>query len=194
MRKIILASTSPRRKELLEQIGLEFLIEPSGYEEDMNQKMSPEELARFLSHQKALDVAEKHKGEDSLVIGADTFIAFEGGVLGKPHTAEKAKEMLSAMSGKAHSVLSGFTIIDTKDDKIISKAVETRVYFRDLSEEEINAYIASGEPLDRAGAYEIQGLGGLLVDKIEGDYTNIVGLPVTEVALALKEFGVNILK
>ncbi|KKQ83862.1 MAG: septum formation protein Maf, partial [Candidatus Woesebacteria bacterium GW2011_GWB1_38_8] len=92
MRKIILASTSPRRKELLEQIGLEFLIEPSGYEEDMNQKMSPEELARFLSHQKALDVAEKHKGEDSLVIGADTFIAFEGGVLGKPHTAEKAKE------------------------------------------------------------------------------------------------------
>ena len=194
MRKIILASTSPRRKELLEQIGLEFLIEPSGYEEDMNQKMSPEELARFLSHQKALDVAEKHKGEDSLVIGADTFIAFEGGVLGKPHTAEKAKEMLSAMSGKAHSVLSGFTIIDTKDDKIISKAVETRVYFRDLSEEEINAYIASGEPLDRAGAYEIQGLGGLLVYKIEGDYTNIVGLPVTEVALALKEFGVNILK
>ena len=194
MRKIILASTSPRRKELLEQIGLEFLIEPSGYEEDMNQKMSPEELARFLSHQKALDVAEKHKGEDSLVIGADTFIAFEGGVLGKPHTAEKAKEMLSAMSGKAHSVLSGFTIIDTKDDKIISKAVETRVYFRDLSEEEINAYIASGEPLDRAGAYEIQGLGGLLVYKIEGDYTNIVGLPVTEVALALKEVEVNILK
>lgn len=191
MKKIILASSSPRRKDLLNQIGLSFEIDPSNYSEDMSLEMEPLELAKYLSLGKAKDVAQRHK--DSIVIGADTFCTLNGELLGKPGTAENSKKMLQKLSGNAHSVITGFTIIDTETNKQISKAVETKVYFKNLSEKEIDAYVATGEPLDKGGGYAIQGLASLFVKKIEGDYFNIVGLPILPLAEQLKFFGVNII-
>lgn len=191
MKKIILASSSPRRKTLLDQVGLKFDIDPSSYEEDMTLKMEPAKLAEFLSLGKAKDVAKRH--DDAIIISADTVVAVGGEIFGKPKTPEKAKYMLEKMSGKSHSVITGFTIIDTGSGKEISKSVETKVYFKNLSEEEINAYIATGEPLDKGGAYAIQGLAALLVEKIEGDYFNVVGLPILALTEELKNFGIKIL-
>lgn len=190
MKKIILASSSPRRKDLLLHIGLEFEIDPSNYEEDMSLKLEPKELAEYLSLEKAKDVAQRHK--DSIIISADTIVVVEGEVFGKPKTPERARYMLEKLSNKAHSVITAFAIIDTETNKQISKSVETKVYFKNLSEEEINNYIASGEPLDKGGAYAIQGLAGLFVEKIEGDYFNIVGLPIMPLAQELKNFGINV--
>jgi len=186
-----LASQSPRRKQLLEQIGLKFEIDPSNYEEDMSLKMEPNKLAEFLSLGKAKDVARRHK--DSIIISADTIVAIDGEVFGKPKTSERAKYMLQKLSGRGHSVITGFAIIDTETGKEISKSVETKVYFKNLSEKEIDAYIATGEPLDRGGGYAIQGLAALFVEKIEGDYFNIVGLPILALTTELKNFGINIL-
>jgi len=191
MKKIILASQSPRRRDLLKQIGLKFEIDPSNYEEDMSLKMEPNKLAEFLSLGKAKDVAQRHK--DSIIISADTIVAIDGEVFGKPKTPERAKYMLQKFSGKAHSVITGFTIIDTETNKQVSKSVETRVYFKNLSEKEINTYIATGEPLDKGGGYAIQGLAALFVEKIEGDYFNIVGLPILSLTTELKNFDVKIL-
>ena len=191
MKKIILASQSPRRKQLLEQIGLKFEIEPSNYEEDMTLEMTPEKLVEHLSLGKAKDVAGRHK--DAIIISADTIVAMDGEVFGKPKTAERAKEMLEKFSGKAHTVLTGFTVIDGETGKQISKCVATKVYFKNLSEKEIDAYIATGEPLDKGGGYAIQGLAALFVEKIEGDYFNIVGLPILPLTEELKNFGVEVL-
>ncbi|MFH1968613.1 MAG: Maf family protein [bacterium] len=190
MIKIVLASQSPRRKQLLEQIGLDFEIDPSSYEEDMTLKMNPKELAEFLSLGKAKDVAERHK--DSIIISADTIVAVDKEVFGKPKTPEKAKYMLQKLSSRAHSVITGFTIVDTEINKQISKSVETKVYFKNLSEQEIDSYIATGEPLDKGGSYAIQGKAALFVEKIEGDYFNIVGLPIMPIAQELKNFGINV--
>ncbi|OGZ73112.1 MAG: septum formation protein Maf [Candidatus Staskawiczbacteria bacterium RIFCSPLOWO2_01_FULL_38_12b] len=190
MKKIILASSSLRRKNLLEQIGLEFEIDPSNYQEDMNLKMNPRKLAEYLSLRKAQDVALRHK--DSIIIAADTFCVLGKEVLGKPKTKENAKIMLQKLSGKAHSVITGFTIIDTETGKKFSKSIETKVYFKDVPEQEIDAYIATGEPLEFAGSYAIQHLGGLFVEKIEGDYFNIVGLPILPLTVELKKFGINV--
>ena len=191
MKKIILASSSPRRKNLLSQIGLEFEVDPSDYQEDLTLKMEPKELAEHLSLGKAKDVAKRHK--DSIIIAGDTFCVFEKEILGKPHTPERAKEMLQKLNGKSHSIITGFTIIDTETNKQVSKSIETKVYFRNISEEEIDAYIATGEPLEKAGAYAMQHLGGLFIEKIEGDYFNIIGLPILPLSIELKNFGINIL-
>jgi len=191
MKKIILASQSPRRKQLLEQVGLKFEIDSSNYEEDMTLKMDPKKLVEHLSLGKAMDVAERH--DDAIIISADTIVALDGEVFGKPKTAEGAKQMLRKFSGKAHVVLTGFTIIDTGTNKQISKSVETKVYFKNLSEKEIDAYVATGEPLDKGGGYAIQGLAALFVEKIEGDYFNIVGLPILPLSKELKNFSVDIL-
>jgi len=191
MKKIVLASQSPRRRDLLKQIGLEFEIDPSNYQEDMSLDMDPKELAKYLSLQKAKEVAQRHK--NSVIISGDTFCVFGKDILGKPHTEEKAKIMLQKLSGNVHSVITGFAIIDTETNKYISKSVETKVYFRDIPEEEINTYIASGEPLEKAGAYAMQHFGGLFVEKIEGDYFNIIGLPILPLAKELKNFDINIL-
>lgn len=191
MKTIILASASPRRKALLEKIGLRFEVEPSDYEEDMPLGLEPHELARKISLEKAKIVASKHK--NSIVIAADTFIVFGGQILGKPHTEKNAREMLEAISGKHHSVITGFSIIDTGKNKTLSKSVETRVYIRKLTLAEIDAYVKSREPLDKAGAYAIQGLGSVFVEKIYGDYYNVVGFPLSALTEALKEFGINIL-
>jgi septum formation protein len=191
MKTIILASASPRRKELLKKTGLKFKVEPSNYEENINAELEPHELAKSLSLEKAKLVAKNHR--NALVIAADTFIVFEGKILGKPPTETEAKKMLETISGRQHSVITGFTIIDTETNKALSKSVETKVYIRKLTSSEIDAYVKSKEPLDKAGAYAIQGLGAVIVERIEGDYFNVIGLPLSALTEALKKFGINIL-
>jgi septum formation protein len=190
-RKIILASASPRRKGILELTGLKFSIDAGDYEEDMSLGLKPHHLAKFLSSEKALAIAVKHT--NALVIAADTFIVFKDSLMGKPHTREEARRMLTLLSGKAHSVITGFTILDTNTKKKLSRSVETRVYFRKMTAQEIEAYIKTGEPLDKAGAYAIQGIGAIIVKKIEGDYFNVMGLPLSSLTEALKKFGISVL-
>ncbi len=185
MKQIILASGSPRRKELLEKAGLEFIVDPSSYEEELDSNLEPNELVKQLSLGKANDIASRH--ENAVIIGADTIIVFEGKILGKPKDENDARETLSRLSGQVHSVITGFTLIDTGTGKILSKSVETKVYFKELTPQEIDDYVKSGEPLDKAGSYAIQGLGAKLVDEIEGDFDNVVGLPINEVVKSLKE-------
>lgn len=188
---IILASASPRRRELLKLTGLKFRVDASAYEENLCLKLKPHKLARFLSEEKARTVAEKYK--DALIIAADTFIVFKNKLLGKPHTAGEARKMLRMLNGKAHSVVTGFTVIDTGRNKKVSRSVETKVYFKKLSTKEIDAYVRSQEPLDKAGAYAIQGLGSVIIKKIEGDYFNVIGLPLSALTESLKKFGIYVL-
>jgi len=190
MRKIILASTSPRRKELLAKTGLKFSVVPSDYEEDMTLALPPKKLAEVLSMGKAAAVAKKYR--NAIVIGADTFIFFKGAVLGKPHTPKKAKAMLKQLSGKMNSAITGFSIIDTKTGKRVSRAIECKVYLRKITDREIDAYVKTGEPLGRAGAYAVQERGSVFVRKTEGDFFTIMGLPVYELVQELKKFGVSV--
>ena len=176
---------------MLEKIGLQFEVEPSNYEEDITPKLKPHELAKSLSFKKAKAVASKHK--NALVIAADTFIVLRGKVLGKPHTETEAKRMLETINGKPHLVVTGFTIIDTESNKTLTKSVQTKVYIKRLTPDEIDAYVKSKEPLDKAGGYAIQELGSVIVERIEGDYFNVIGLPLSALTESLKEFGVNIL-
>jgi septum formation protein len=172
--------------------GLKFEVAHSDYEEDMSMKMEPHKLARFLSDGKAASAAGRHK--NALVIAADTFIVFKGRLMGKPHTSEEAKRMLNALNGKSHSVITGFTIIDAKTGKKLSRSVETKVWLKKMTASEIDGYVKTGEPLDKAGAYAIQGLGAVIVKKIEGDYLNVVGLPLYDVVDALGKLGVKVFK
>lgn len=191
MKKIILASASPRRKELLKITGLKFTVCRSDYEEDLGLKLPPRELARFLSRKKAEALSSKYN--DAIIIAADTFIIYKRKLLGKPHTEREAFNMLSMLNGNQHSVITGFTIIDTGSNQKVSRSVKTKVFFKKLGKEEIRAYAASGEPLDKAGAYAIQGLGAVFVEKIEGDFFNVVGLPLCALTESLKEFGIQVL-
>jgi septum formation protein len=191
MKTIILASASPRREELLKIIGLKFKVEPSNCQENLSLDLEPQELAKSLSLEKAKLVAQNHK--NALVIAADTFIVFKDKILGKPNTETEAREMLVTLNGKRHLVITGFTIIDTDTSRAVSRAVETKVYLKKLSTTEIDAYVNTKEPLDKAGAYAIQGLGSVIVEKIEGDYFNVIGLPLSALAESLKEFGIQVL-
>lgn len=179
---LILASTSPRRKDLLSQIGLTFTIVPSDFEEDMSLPLSPDMLTMHLSKEKALAVAKDYP--DAVIIGADTVVAIDGAVLGKAHTKEDAQRMLSMLSGKTHQVITGLTVIIPAGESptgvqiIESVASINDVTFKPLAAEEIEWYIQTGEPLEKAGAYGIQGLGAMFVEKIEGSYSGIVGLPL----------------
>lgn len=190
-RTIILASASPRRKELLAKLGLKFKVEASDYQEEIPDTLNPHQLARFLSRGKARAVARKHR--HALVIAADTFGVFQGKILGKPDTEAEAKEILETISGKMHVVITGFTIIDTDTKKTLSRSVATKVYFRKLTAAEIEAYVKSKEPRDKAGAYAIQELGAVLVKRIEGDYYNVIGLPLSALTESLKKFGICVL-
>jgi septum formation protein len=190
-RTIILASASPRRKELLSLINLKFKVDVSDYEEDLGLKLKPHDLAKYLSFEKARAVAPNYK--DAVIIAADTFIVFRGKLLGKPHTEKEALKMLTLLNGKSHSVITGYTVLDTKTGKKSSRSVETKVWFRKMTGSELRAYVRTGEPLDKAGAYAIQGIGSLIVKKIEGDYFNVIGLPVASLAVTLKKFGINVL-
>jgi septum formation protein len=190
-RTIILASASPRRKELLEKIGLKFEVDPSDSNEIFRLDIPPERMVKAISHEKALKVAQKYT--DAIIIAADTLGIFNGKIISKPANSDEAKAMLLELSDKSHRVITGFTILDTASKKVTSHSVETKVYFKKLTEEEIDHYINSGEPLDKAGAYGIQGLGSVLVKKITGDFYNVIGLPISALADSLKKFGVFVL-
>ncbi|MBN1375286.1 MAG: septum formation protein Maf [Dehalococcoidia bacterium] len=187
---VILASSSSRRRELLEKTGLEFIVAPVGIEEKLDSSIEPAELAVSISLQKAVSARLSHPG--SIIIAADTFGVLEGRLLGKPRNPGHARRMLTSMSGKCHQVITGFTILDCDSGKTISRAVITSVYFKLLSQSQIDQYVASGEPLDKAGAYAIQGAGAELVAKIEGDYSNVIGLPLNMLLQELKGFGIDL--
>ncbi len=180
---IVLASASPRRKELLSLLGLDFIVQTADVDETLPVGITPEAAVAALSRKKALAVA--HPGQT--VIGADTVVAIDGAILGKPKDAAHAAGMLRLLSGKKHSVFTGVTV--TKSDKIITFTAETKVEFYPLTDAEIERYIATGEPMDKAGAYGIQGQGSYLVKGIEGDYFNVVGLPVSRLWRVLQELG-----
>ena len=188
---IILASQSPRRRELLGQMGLtQFIIRPALGAEIADPGLTPARLVEALSRQKAEEVAGRSEPGD-LIIAADTVVAVDGTVLGKPRDEAHAREMLSLLSGREHTVYTGVTV--RRDGQVLTGHEATRVRFRPLSPAEIDAYVRSGEPMDKAGAYGIQGLGALLVEGIEGDYCNVVGLPVCRLGRMLLEFGVDLL-
>ena len=186
--KIILASRSPRRRELLGQVGLTFEIVSPEVDEAQYGGLPPRELVQTLSRAKALDAARQVPA-GSLVLGADTVVVLDGQALGKPNGPEGARAMLTALSGRTHEVWTGFTLC--RDGAVHTEAVATEVTFRALAPEEIDRYVATGEPLDKAGAYGIQGRGALLVAQIRGDYSNVVGLPLCAVGQALRRFGVD---
>jgi septum formation protein len=190
MKRIILASSSPRRKELLEKIGLKFEVDASDCAEEIDPALEPDELVHRISLAKAKSVTSRHK--DTIIIAADTIGVIGKKLLGKPHTADEARKMLAQISGKSHEVITGFTVLDTASNKVFSGTVNTKVYIKKLTGQEIAAYMRTGEPLDKAGAYGIQGLGAVIVEKIEGDYYNVMGLPLNALTNALKEFGVNV--
>lgn len=170
---MILASQSPRRRELLKYITEDFCIRTAAVDETLPDGIAPQDAVLHLSAIKAAPFAH----EDDIVIGADTVVAIDGIILGKPQDTDDARRMLQMLSGKTHSVFTGVTVI--KNGTPHAFFCETRVTFFDLKEAEIERYIQTGEPLDKAGAYGIQGFGALLVERIEGDYFNVVGLPVS---------------
>lgn len=183
---LILASKSPRRRELLDLAGLTYDCIPSQADETIPEGMAAEEVPEYLAVKKAEEVWEKHPQD--VVLGSDTLVLMDGEPLGKPHTAEEAREMLHFLSGKAHYVYTGVAIL-SKDKKAAFTTV-TKVEFYNLTEEEIEEYIATGEPMDKAGAYGIQGKGSLLVKRIAGDYYTVVGLPIAEVVRHLRAFEI----
>ena len=181
---LILASGSPRRKEILDMMGLAYTVDVS--EADETFCGEPAETVLELSKRKALAVAPRH--ENALILAADTLV-FGENVLGKPGTRENAEKMLRSLSDCWHCVYTGMTLIDTAAGKVYQKADCTRVHFVKMTESEIQAYAASDEPLDKAGAYAIQGIGGMFVDRIEGSYSNVVGLSMTALRDLLHEAG-----
>lgn len=184
--KIILASQSPRRRELLEQIGLDFAVLVSEVEERITEK-DPEAAVCQLALQKAKAVAEQQE-PGTLVIGADTVVVSEGRIMGKPKNGEEARRMLRQLQGSTHSVFTGTALIctgETQDETEVF-ARETKVSMYSMTEEEVAWYISTGEPMDKAGAYGIQGICARFIEKIEGDYNNVVGLPVGEIYQRIK--------
>lgn len=192
-RKIILASTSQSRQAMLHRTGIEFTVEASDYQEDMSIRLPPHDLVKIFSQEKARSVAAKHT--DAIIIGADSVAVLDGKALGKPKDKVEAKSMLQNLSGRDHSFLTGFTVIDTKNQKEVTKVIENTVTFRKLSEADIAAYLDSGEPLaGHAAAYAGQGRGAFLISSVDGEYTNTLGLPLGSLATTLLEFGVNLLE
>jgi septum formation protein len=197
---LILASKSPRRIELLQQLGLSFDVIPSDLKENIDLSLSPAQVVVSLAKQKSNHVTEQLKPTRSkpfVVLGADTLVVLEKHFLGKPSSKEDAFDMLASLSGKVHEVYTGVVLIGNigNDQNFPDESTfqVSRVYFRHLSPQEINAYIATGEPMDKAGAYAVQGIASAFIEKIEGCYTNIIGLPIPPVVRMLRKAGIKVL-
>lgn len=182
---MILASASPRRKELLALAGFDFQIETAAVEETYDPTLPPEQIVMHLAAVKSAPVAARHP--DETVIGADTVVVLDEAILGKPHSTDEAKAMLRRLSGRVHQVYTGVCL--RRGETVVRFAACTLAHFKVLSEEEIAAYVATGEPMDKAGAYGVQGRGCVLVEGIEGDYFNVVGLPVSRLYDEIKKLG-----
>ncbi len=189
MAKIVLASGSPRRQELLQRIGItDFSVRVPDADESYDPTLSPEEIVCHISRKKSLAL-DSH--EDEIVITADTMVFLEDKRLGKPKDEDDALQMLTALQGRAHTVCTGVTV--RQGEKILTRAASTAVYFRAASQSELQAYIRGGEPMDKAGSYGVQGQGSLLVERIDGDFFNVMGLPVVLLSQMLQQFGVDLL-
>lgn len=188
---IILASASPRRKEILENTNTKFEIIKSEIDEVILDNELPSQVVMRLAFEKAIDIALKHP--DSLVIGADTVVVLNNNILGKPKDSSDAFNMIKQLSGKTHQVITGISLINLNANQKIIDYVVSNVKFKNLSEEDIKDYIQTNESLDKAGAYGIQGFGAMLVEEIQGDYFNIVGLPISRLSdLLKKHFNINL--
>ena len=185
--ELILASQSPRRRELLERLGLHFAVRAADLDESMDAARPPAEEVARLSAEKAAAVDPG----SAVVVAADTVVVLDGRVLGKPRSADEAAEMLRALSGRAHQVMTGVTV--RRGGRAETDTVVTDVHFRPLTDREIAAYVATGEPMDKAGAYGIQGLASIFVDRLDGDYYNVMGLPLCRLCRMLRAAGVEIL-
>ena len=185
--KIILGSSSPRRKELFLNLGIPFEVKVSEKEESTEFSINPETTVMSFAHQKATEIKEKLETREVILITADTIVALENNLLGKPKSKEEAFDMLKSLSGREHRVLTGFCVWNLDTDEKLVEYVETKVEFKILSDEMINNYIETKEPMDKAGAYGIQGYGSLLIKEIKGDYFNVVGLPISRLYEILKE-------
>jgi septum formation protein len=188
---IILASASPRRRELLRQVGLSFKTAPAHVDERVLAAEQPEMYAARLAQDKAC--AAMKKFSSGIIIAADTVVIIDSEILGKPVDAADAERMLSMLSGNMHRVITGLAVIDVGTGKMLTRTAITKVWFRNLSREEIDSYVTTREPLDKAGAYGIQGKGALLVERIDGCYFNVVGLPLVLLSDMLKEFEVRLI-
>ncbi len=188
--KIVLASQSPRRRELLGKMGLEFTTKAPEIDETALSGLPARQLVEALSREKALWAARQEDPE-AIVIGSDTVVVRDGEILGKPASPAQAEEMLASLSGRSHEVCTGVTVC--QGDRVVSQVEVTQVTFRHLTPQEIARYVRTGEPMDKAGAYGIQGLGALLVEGIQGDYSAVVGLPVCRLGRILLDFGVDCL-
>ena len=189
MRDICLASSSTRRQQILKELGLNFVVShPVKYKEKLS-GLDPEALVCHNALGKAKEVAEKYK--DSIIIGCDTIVTYNNEILGKPLTPDNANVMLMKLSGNYHSVFSGLAVIDTQKNRELVGYDKTEVKFKDLSEKEINDYVESGEPLDKAGAYGIQECGGAFVESVKGSFSNVVGLPKELLIRFLEELEIS---
>lgn len=191
-KKIVLASASPRRKELLDTIKLQFEIIPADIDETLESDRFSLDVIEKLALDKALDVS-KRINYPALIIGSDTVVVINDQVLGKPKDKEDAFSMLKMLNGKTHKVISAIAIYNTAQDKTLVDSVSSEVTFREMTDKEITNYIDSGEPMDKAGAYAIQGIGGIFVSSICGCYSNIVGISVFKLAEMLKIFGISVI-
>ncbi|MFC4767902.1 Maf family protein [Effusibacillus consociatus] len=190
--KLVLASGSPRRRELLSGLGLPFDVIVSDVDETIEEQMPPEEMVRTLAYRKASAVSNTL--QDGIVIGSDTIVVLDGQVLGKPVDEQDARSMLSRLQGRAHTVYSGVAVIEASTGRHLVGHRSTLVHMRSLTDAEIVAYVQTGEPMDKAGSYAIQGIGSTIVDRIDGDYFTVVGLPMELLASMLTSFGIHVLK
>lgn len=194
-RRIILASTSPRRKELIASLHLAFEVIPSHADEDTPPEWTPEQTVQELAMRKALAVYRGLEGreQDAVIVGSDTVVVLDGDILGKPVDEADAERMLSRLQGRVHRVFTGVACIDARNGQSMVQYRKTDVTMKELSEATIRAYVQTGEPSDKAGSYAIQGIGASLVERVEGCYFNVVGLPLSLLSDMLDGFGVHVL-